>query len=292
LEQLATHPNLYETVLSRRSVRRYDKEPLDESTLDLVRRIIADAQPLVPENRFHVLLYDAPSGVDLTQELGGYGRIVNPPHYMLPYVLGQEHQLVDAGYRVQQIAVGLASLGIGSCFIGALTREARVRSRYELPDGSRIGAFLVFGRPSANLGGRATNQLLRVVAGANRKHSAREIFFAGSLENPSDPPRPLAPLIEAARQAPSAVNAQPWRFLWAEERLHVFVTRNNRRYRGGAQEHYCFHDTGAAMANVSLAMEALGIKGQWRLLAGKGPHIPEHPPHLLPVATLVIEGGG
>ena len=286
---MLTPLDLYDAILARRSVRRYERVPLDDTSLSRVREIVAEVKPLVPANQFHALLRDAPPGTDLNQELGGYGRIVNPPHYLVPYVLGNEHLLEDAGYRVEQIAVGLASMGIGSCFIGALRRDAEVRSQYDLPQGARIGAFLVFGRPSGGLGGRAANRLLRVVSGADRKLSTSEIFFEGTFDNPSVPPERVAPLIEAARHAPSAVNAQPWRFLWAQEQMHLFVTRNNRRYGRGPQEHYCFHDGGAAMANASLAMEALGLNGRWSMLEGPEPNIPKHPPDLSPIATLILE---
>lgn len=286
------HLDQYEAILARRSVRRYDRQPLDEVTLDRVRGIISTPQPLISDNQFHALVYDAPTGADLAKDLGGYGRVVNPPHYVLPYVLGQEHQLEDAGYRVQQIAVRLASLGIGSCFIGAVRREAEVRALYDLPEIARIGAFLVFGRPSDALGGRVTNQLLRLASGASRKLLASDIFFEEDFDNPALSPDHITPLIEAARHAPSAVNAQPWRFLWHNERLHIFVTRRNGRYGRGLQEQYRLHDGGAAMANITLAMEALDLRGHWEMLEEAEPRVPKHPPNLQPMATLVLDEEG
>jgi nitroreductase len=280
------HAVPYEAILARRSVRRYDRAPLDEQTLAQVREIVDGVRPLVPENRFYAILRDVPPGADLVTLLGAYGRVVNPSYYVVPCVGGQEYPLVDAGYRAEQIAVHLTALGIGSCFVGALGREAEVQALHGLPETSRIGAFLAFGRPSTTLGGEATNRLLSLAAGASRKRSARDIFFDASFENPAIPPQPIAPLIEAARRAPSAVNAQPWRFLWLEESLYAFVTRNNLRYRG-AGEHYCFHDGGTAMANVTLAMDALGWDGQWTLLKEGEPHGLTPPAYLHPLAKLL-----
>lgn len=285
---MQTRIDLYDTILARRSVRRFDRQPLDDHTLAQVRQIISAVKPLVPENEFQANLVDVPPGTDLAKSLGGYGRIVNPPHYLVPYLLGQRHSLVDAGFRVEQISVHLAALGIGSCFIGALKREEEVRTLYNLPGGTRIGAFLVLGWPSQALGGRATNRLLRLVSGATEKLPPRDIFFDGSFDNPATPPQPVAPLIEAARHAPSAVNAQPWRFLWLDGKLLLLVTRNNRRYGSGIGKQYCFHDGGIAMANVALAMDALGFEGEWTLLKGTGLHLPEHPANLQPLATLIL----
>jgi len=280
-------PDLYEAILARRSVRRYDSQQLDEPALDKVTGIISSAKPLVAENQFHVLLRNPPPGTDLARDLGGYGRIVNPPHYLVPYVMGSEHPLVDAGYRAEQIAVRLAALGIGSCFIGALRREADVRTLYELPDTARVASFLVFGRPTAALGGRVTNRILRLAAGADRKLMPADVFFEGDFDHPATPPHRIAPLLEAARCAPSAVNAQPWRFLWQKGMLQVFITTHNWRY--GSQQQYGLHDVGAAMANITLAMEALDVRGQWRMHRGADPSITPHPPSLQPVATLGLE---
>jgi nitroreductase len=283
---------LYQAILSRRSIRRYNREPLDQATLAQVRGILSAGQPLVEQNQFAALLYDSPPGTDLVSTLGGYGRILNPPHYLVPYVSGQRRELEDAGYRTEQIAVRLASLGLGSCFVGALTRESEVRSSYDLPATARVAAFLTFGRPSVTFGGRGTNQLLRLAAGANRKLPVERVFFQDSFERPVAPPAPVAALIEAARRAPSAANAQPWRFLWRDGRLHLFVTKHNRRYSLGPHEEYRFHDAGAAMANITLALEALGMKGMWATDSEGGPEALSESFDLQWIATLVLENAG
>jgi nitroreductase len=280
---------LYTAILARRSTRRYDRQPLDRFTLGQVGGIITSTRPLVAENQFTALLRDAPPGTDLVKRLGGYGRIVNPPHYLVPYVEGERHQLEEAGYRLEQIAVRLTALGIGTCFIGALSRESAVRTLYGLPDTARVAAFLILGRPSVARAGRVTNRLLQLVAGADRKLPAHKIFFEGSFAAPSAPPEPIAPLIEAARSAPSAVNAQPWRFLWLDGRMFLFVTRRNLRYGYGLQEEYRFHDAGAAMANISLALDALRWNGHWAMASGTEPGLPAYPPALEPIATLTLQ---
>lgn len=281
--------DLYEAILARRSVRRYDGSLLGEAALAQVREIISRVKPLLPENQFEVFVRDHLPGEDLVAVLGGYGRFVSPPHYLVPYMLGEEHLLEDLGYRVEQIAVRLTALGIASCYIGALRREDEVRTRFNLPEGARIGAFLIFGRPATTLGGRAFNTLLRLGAGATRKLPAERIFFQDSFENPATPFPQISPLIEAARHAPSAVNAQPWRFLWHGGRLYLFVTTDNRRYGTGVQQRYGLYDGGICMANIALALEALGMEGRWVMLSGTERDIPEHPTNLHPMAMLILE---
>ncbi len=283
--------DLYQAILARRSVRRYEKSPLDATLLAQVQEIIAGVKPLVPDNRFEVLTKDTLPGEDLATILGGYSRIVSPPHYLAPYTIGERHTLEDQGYRTEQIAVRLTALGIGTCYVGSLKQEAAVRARFELPEGARIGAFLALGWPSKTLGGQLFNTLVRAGAGAARKLPTRRIFFRDSFDTPAEPAAKIAPLIEAARHSPSAYNAQPWRFLWHDERLHLFTKRKDPRYGTGATAHYRLYDGGICMANVALALEALGLKGDWRMITEGKASLPNHPANLQPMAALELQAG-
>lgn len=286
---MARESHLYQAILARRSVRRYDRTPLKEAKLAQVQEIVSGVKPLVPDNRFEVLMHNVSAVEDLVATLGGYGRIVSPPHYLVPYLIGTAHPLEDLGYRTEQIAVRLTRLGVGSCFIGSLSREAAVRGRFSLPKEARVGAFLVFGLPSRALGNRAVDAMMRAAVGAANKLSTERLFFRDTFETPTKPPPELAPLIEAARHAPSAVNAQPWRFLWHGEHLHLFVKGHNPKYGRGATAYYRLFDGGICMANASLALDALGMKGLWTMYEGTEPDIPPHPHQLQPMARLDFE---
>ena len=47
------------------------------------------------------------------------------------------------------------------------------------------------------------------------------------------------------------------------------------------------YDAGICVANVMLAMEALGLEGHWMMYEGTESDISDHPSNLRPVATLV-----
>jgi nitroreductase len=254
----------------------------------------------MPSNRFEVLVRDVTPGEDLVETLGAYGRIVSPPHYLVPYTIGDVCPLTDLGFRVEQIAVRLAGTGIGSCYVGSLGRENLVRKRFGLPATARVGAFLAFGYPATSVKGRAFNATVRRFAGATNKLPADRIFFDRSFDNPTAPPVELAPLVEAARSAPSAANAQPWRLLWRDSVLYLFVQRVNRRYGTELNADYRLYDGGICMGNVALALEALGMAGRWRLREDVAPDSPGHPTSLQLLAELslrdtvvaeVLEGG-
>ena len=89
-------------------------------------------------------------------------------------------------------------------------------------------------------------------------------------------------------------DAQPWRFLWCDGALYLYVVRSSWRYRLGGSQDYRFYDGGICMANVSLAMRALGIAGRWELVdgiaAGEPGCAPECPEELQPLAVLWLDG--
>ncbi len=281
--------DLYSAIINRESVRRYRGESLHKQLLDMIDEIVDHSRPLVEENRFRIMRRDVVTGEDLIAAMGGYGRILTPPHYLVASAVGDRAPLVDLGYRMEQIAIQMVQLGVSVCFIGSLNREANVRVRFRLNRQARTGAFLIFGHAAETVPGRTINAVIRKASGGAAKLEAKDVFYDGSFEQPALPPKALMKLIEAARRAPSANNAQPWRFLWQAGTLTLFVQKYNPRYGNKAElQEYRYFDGGICMANVALALEALGIPGDWELLNTSTLGVPDHPAALEPLAKLKL----
>lgn len=276
---------LYRAILERRSVRRYDPVPLEADLLARVRALADTVQPLVKANTWRVLYTDELAREDLAALLGAYGRLLSAPHALAPHLLDGDYTLVDLGYRAEQLAVGLTLLGLGSCYVGTLAHEDTLRTRLSLASGTTVGALLLYGREATDLPGRALNRTLRSSVGATSKRSVDKLCYIDSFEQAVPPPDELLPLLEAARSAPSARNAQPWRFLWRQGVLHLYVTRRNLRYGSGPTQDYRLYDGGICMANVALALKAMGRAGEWQLHTGAAPL---HPDTFEPLAYLEL----
>ncbi|MBN1922348.1 MAG: nitroreductase family protein [Anaerolineae bacterium] len=279
---------LYQALISRHSTRRFDTHPLADGTLKRIQDLAATVEPLVPENRYAVMIRDVNTVEDLVQALGAYGRLLSPPHFMVPYILGETHPLEDLGYRTQQLVIQMMLLDLGACYIGSLGRETTLRARFILRREARIGAVLIFGHPAEDLGNRTADGVLRRMAGSTHRLSAAEIFYNKSFDHPGVPPEELVPLIEAARRSPSALNAQPWRFLWRKGELFLFTLRQNARYGKGVPQDYRFFDAGLCMASVRLALKSQGRQESWQLLTGEERDLPKYPQTLAPVAKIVL----
>ena len=285
---MSDNPELFSAILARRSVRRYEAGPLTDIMLAQVRALVDQALPLIPQNRLHVSWRDDEISAALLRVLGGYGRLVQPPHLLVPSIDGGQHSLMDLGYRVEQIAVRLVLLGLGSCYIGVLRNEPLARTTFGLSPQARLGALLAYGQASQAVGGRAFNALVRLSVRADRRLPVERIFFIGQYDRPGAPPAEIAPLVEAARVAPSAVNAQPWRILWRDGAMLLYVVRHSARYGSGPTADYRLFDGGICMGNVTLAMEALGLSGRWAMLSDVEASSQEHPEEWQPLARLTL----
>lgn len=197
-------------------------------------------------------------------------------------------RLIDLGYRVEQLVVRLTQLGLSTCYVGTLAREADARSALGCSPDVRLGAVVLFGHAATSVAGRMTNNVMRSLSGATHKMPAEHLFFADDFGHPCTPPPSWQPLIEAGRAAPSARNAQPWRFLWRERRLYLFAQRHNPKYGNGAAAAYRFYDTGLCMANLSLALTALGQQGTWQFCGDTECAIADYPRELQPLAVLEV----
>ena len=266
---------LYQAILQRRSVRRYQRAPLDPVARARVAAIIDRVEPLLADNAFLLRRQDHDVDGAMLHLLGGYGKLITPPHLLAPCVTSGRHALVDLGYRMEQVAVGLTSLGLGSCFIGVLPNERLAAELFDLPPAGRIGALLVYGYlPKRGLD-RALNGLLHGAMRAGSRLPLDALCYDEEWQ-PTGAPDELCALLLAARRAPSAVNAQPWRFAWRDGALLVLVKRHNSRYGGKIKQEYRYYDGGICMANLAMAARALDRALSWSLLSDGDLDCPDH----------------
>ena len=283
-------PILYQTILARKSVRKY-RTDIEARVLGQVQQACALAHGLIPENQFSITLQALQPDRDLTTLLGAYGRLVTPPYVVIPAISGAHNLLIDLGYRAEQIVIALTQLGLGTCFVGTLTHDEEARRLFNLAPDQQHAAVIAFGYPAENLSGVIHNRLVRALSGANNKLPADQLYYENLAESPLSPPPNWAPLIEAARNAPSAVNTQPWRFLGRGNHLYLFAVRHSRRYGKGPGAGYKFFDCGVCLANIHLAMRALDLFGSSRLCSEPDDTLPSYPQEFQPIAEIILGEG-
>ena len=289
---LSQNSEIYPYILSRHSIRSFEQRQLSLADQAHIKIILNNTKPLIPDNKFETVLKSKIKGEDLVEILGVYGRFIAPPYYLVPYIIGSNNALADLGYREEQIAVRLWSKGIGSCFIGCLSRQEKVRHLFQLPTEAQIAAFLVFGYPGGGFSFETITKATKSLIGKSGRKPVEDLFFYDSFENPVKPEGLWEKVVEAARFAPSAINAQPWRFLLRNREFYLFVLRNNRNYILPENQDYCFHDGGICMANIDLAVSSFGLQSQWQFLNGKLDFNSHFPENLFPLAKLILNNQG
>jgi nitroreductase len=280
---------IYPYILSRRSVRKYDQRQLNSADQARIKIILNTTRSLIPDSKFEVILKSKTKGEDLVEILGAYGRFITPPYYLVPYTSEGKNSLVDLGYHSEQIAIQLWLKGIGSCFIGCLSRQKKVRQLFQLPADAQIAAFLVFGYPGEGFGFGTITEITKSIMGIRARKPVEEIFFQDSFDHPAMPVGLWQKITEAARMAPSAVNAQPWRFLLRKNELYLFSMQNNRKYVLPENQDYSLHDSGLCMANIDLALTSFDQKFEWKLLNGELDFDNHFPEQLFPLAKLILK---
>ena len=180
---------LYEEVLRRRSVRKYDDEPLTQEELAAAEQALASFAPLYP---------DVPLYHRIAQRVRGSFH-VEAPQYMIINGRGRERELENAGFLFEQFGLWLSSRGLGSVWLGA-SKDAQ---------NPREGDILAmaFGRPAAG------ETVYREAGQFARKPIA-------SITNAPDDVR-----LEAVRLAPSGLNLQPWYFEKQDGRVLVYQAK-------------------------------------------------------------------
>ena len=283
------NPELYQAVIDRSTVRLFDQAVFDDEMMQALHAMIAQIKPLVPENQISFLQMHEINPVDLLVAQGPYGTFVISPHVLLPYTTSHRFPLLEVGFQAQQVVIHLFKQGIGSCYLGTAGRENSVIRHFDLPVNASMGASLVIGYPkNSNL--RSVADFFRKPGKRTKRISFEEFFFLEKFNQSGAVPDSLMKVMKAAQRAPSATNAQPWRFILKDNWLYLYVVPReypfvlNQRNRNT----YALHDAGLVMANISLAYEAMGEEHPWVLYDFAEASFPDYPKDVLPVGKIAI----
>jgi len=179
-----------EIIRKRKSIRKFNLEPLDEATLEMVKEQIETLKPLYRDIQY---------SIDITSKTKGLMNI-KAPHYLVLRSEEKDGHLENIGFIGQQMDLFFSATGLGSCWLGATKPEKR--------DAGAMQCIIciAFGKPS--------EPLHRSLAEFKRKPLSE--MSEGDDER-----------LEAARLAPSAVNMQNWFFVAENGKIHCYRKKPN-----------------------------------------------------------------
>ena len=193
--------NIYEAIFNRRSVRKYIMEPVDQDILSKVRKFMDTLTPLNPEGRVEFEIYEQ---IGSNERFKGLFK-ADAPYYLLVYCDDSVNGYRNAGYMAEQIVLYMTSKHLGSCYLGSTKIGAQERN------GLKQALVIAFGH--------ADGSLYRDAEEAHR------LPMSVLCTNKDEPGENMKRILKAARMAPSAVNAQPWRFIVYADRIYVFAKK-------------------------------------------------------------------
>ena len=179
-----------EIIRKRKSIRKYQTDPLDADTQEKVREQIMKIKPLYPS---------VGVSIDMVEKTKGMFGI-KAPHYLVFRSKDAEGALENIGFIGQQMDLFFSAAGIGACWLGA--------SKPANDDASALPCVIcmAYGKPA--------EPLHRGLSAFKRK--AITEISEGEDER-----------LEAARLAPSAMNAQNWFFASENGEIHCYRKKAN-----------------------------------------------------------------
>lgn len=250
--------DLLAAIHQRYSVRSYADRPVDPALLDRLLSFAQTADSLT-DVRPRIELISGTEAVQkvLTFMVGSYGLIQNAPN-LLAGVMPEESEKarVDLGYVLEQVVLEATQLSLGTCWVTGTYDRQTAESAVPLQQEEAISAVCALGHSAEAGYGRLHTKVIRRLAGGHKRKPLTALVYAGAWGErwkPEDADPALVTVLQHARLAPSAHNAQPWRLIIDDERIILTVIKPS------------FIDAGIVMSHITLAAEAVEQEGQWRL---------------------------
>jgi len=172
---------LCDTIFTRRSVRKYDKTPLEESVLGSISEYLDGLEST-----------GQLSGPKAGFEIVGADKVRGPaPHYILAYCEKDDFAYVNVGYVLQKMDLYIQSKGLGSLYLGVKKPKSA---------SDEFCIMMAFGRTDVPF------------------RKGEQDFSRLPMSEISNSDKLAA---RYARVAPSARNSQPWKLIFEDDEVTI-----------------------------------------------------------------------
>src|ERR1700690_3105583 len=116
--------DIYDIIFKRKSIRKYDNSPLNESVLNRISEEINNLTPLYEDIKTDIKIISC-ADVKLRS-------MKQAPHYLAIFSENKEGHLTNLGFMLQQMDLLFSASGIGSCWQGIPSPKDHVKKSSEL----------------------------------------------------------------------------------------------------------------------------------------------------------------
>jgi len=159
--------SLVETVLSRRSIRRYEKKDIQSDVLNKILEAGRQAPSAANRQPFHfVVLTDDKIKNELSK--GFFNRFIKDSSITIVGcantgdVITGKWSIIDTAIALQNMVIAAWTMGVGSCWIGDFN-EDKIKQLLKIPDKWNIVALVSFGYPAEQPKPRRKKSITEIV---------------------------------------------------------------------------------------------------------------------------------
>ncbi|MBN2618563.1 MAG: hypothetical protein JXR64_09675 [Spirochaetales bacterium] len=256
-----------ENIKSRRSVRTFKPEGIDDKTLKVIQDIVSKkwVGPFGKSYNFTLINLNDENIKELGN-LTSYGVIKGANLYLAGSSESDDRSIIDYGYCFEKIILDLNREGISTCWLGGTFGRGFVANALGLESGFIVPAITPIGIKEDK--SSITEKLVRTIAQSNKRLDDEKIFFIveDNLVLPAiweGLNSKLKGLLEAVKYAPSASNKQPWRILVEFNAIHLFWDKNEKYNASMKNFNIQALDMGIALAHIDSVAKDEGLKGSF-----------------------------
>ncbi|MGM0414749.1 MAG: nitroreductase family protein [Bacillota bacterium] len=238
---------LYNAIETRQSRRKYKSKPISQAQIETLRAAVESLEQEVPS----VKIIIRPEGFErvINNIFGFYGLISGAWSYAV--ILADktyENYQIKAGYAGEAFVLKATSMEIDTCWIGGFFNSDKIEDEIGLSQNQEIMSIISLGEAKDKK--TITEKLMKKVTGSTKRKNLSELCYPDFNE---DWPDWIKVAIKAARQAPSAVNRQPWRFKVEGDKL--LLSASTEKDKGGVSPYL---DCGIALLHLELGARKTG----------------------------------
>ena len=238
---LSNIKELYKAIETRQSRRKYKSKPISQSQIETLREKVELLKQEVPA----VKIIIRPEGFERIMKniFGFYGLISGAWSYavILADPTDKNYQ-IQAGYAGELLVLQATSMDIDTCWIGGFYNADKIKAELEYPENYEIMSVISLGEARDKK--TISEKIMKKVTGSTKRKNLAELCHPDYNE---DWPDWIKSAIKAARQAPSAVNRQPWLFKVEDNKL--IIQASTEEAKGGVSPYL---DCGIALSHLEL----------------------------------------
>lgn len=254
--------SIEEAIKNRISVRHYKNQHIESEIFHQLQAFINDlSNPFNCKVNFH--RFDIEDNAE-QQKLGTYGVIKGAKHFLGASVAQGDFTLEACGYEMELVVLFLASLNIGTCWLGGTFNRKEFVKSLKISEDELLPIITPIGY--AHNERHLQEIVMRKMVKADQRLPWKSLFFDGDFQTPlgKERAKDYAFVCDMVRLAPSASNKQPWRIVFHNQAFHFFEYKTPG-YSSAFSYDIQRIDMGIAAAHFELAARDKGLSGYFVL---------------------------